>query len=64
MQLRAATLVCVRLYGFLLNHGSENTTVKIEIPESAEVEHRPEDPAASAFGYVCKKFSFFCWTCI
>jgi hypothetical protein len=46
-----------------LNHVSENTTAKIEIPESVEVEHCPEYPSASAFGYVCKKSSLFCWTC-
>jgi len=63
MQLRGRLLVCFRRHGFLLNHVSENTTAKIEIPESAEVEHCPEYPSASAFGYACKKFSLFCWTC-
>jgi len=63
MQLRACSLVCVRRYEFLLNHGSEITTPEIEIPKSAKGEHCPEYPSASAFGYACEEFSFFCWTC-
>jgi hypothetical protein len=46
-----------------LNHVSENTTAKIDISESVEVEHCPEYPPASAFCYACKNFSLFCWTC-
>jgi hypothetical protein len=63
MQLCAPSLVCVRRYGFLLNHGSENTTPEIGIPEVADVEHCPEYPSASAFSYACEKLSIFCWTC-
>jgi hypothetical protein len=63
MQLCARLLVCVRGYGFLLDHGSEITTPEIEIPESADVEHCPEYPSASAFSYACEKFSIFYWTC-
>jgi hypothetical protein len=62
MQLRGRLLVCVRRYGLFLNHGSEITTPKTEIPEVAGVEHCPEYPLASAIGYGCKTFSVFCWT--
>jgi len=63
MQLRACSLVCVRRYGFLLITGAKLPRQKSKIPEFAEVEHCPEYPSASAFGYACEKFPLFCWTC-
>lgn len=63
MQLRACSLVCVGRYGFLLNHGSEITTAEHGIREVEDVAPCPEYPSASIFCFVCRTFSFFCWTC-